>query len=53
MSDLLVVVNASVWVSWLRPSETNYKSSSFWMEQYITRNGLLVSPAMRKFLDFS
>jgi|SRR5260370_32647593 len=46
MSDLSVVVDASVWVSWLRPSETNHMSSSIWMEQFITRNGLLVSPAM-------
>ena len=46
MSDLLVVVDASVWVSWLRPSETNHRSSSSWMEQFITGNGLLVSPAM-------
>ena len=37
MSDLLVVVDASVWVSWLRPSETNHKSSSIWMEQFISR----------------
>ncbi len=46
MSDLLVVVDASVWVSWLRPSETNHRSSSTWMEQFITRNGLLASPEM-------
>ncbi|MGH2497049.1 MAG: type II toxin-antitoxin system VapC family toxin [Ktedonobacteraceae bacterium] len=46
MSDLLIVVDASVWVSWLRPSETNHRSSSTWMEQFITKNGFLVSPAM-------
>lgn len=46
MSDLLVVVDTSVWVSWLRPSETNHRSSSTWMEQFIARNGLLVSPTM-------
>lgn len=46
MSDLLVVVDASVWVSWLRPSETNHTSSSSWMEQFINRNGQLASPAM-------
>src|SRR5579872_1480494 len=46
MSDLSIVVDASVWISWLRPSETNHKASSIWMEQFITKNGFLVSPAM-------
>lgn len=46
MSDLFVVVDASVWVSWLRPSETNHASSSSWMEQFISRTGQIVSPAM-------
>src|ERR1700680_4757375 len=46
MSDLSIVVDASVWVSWLRPSETNHRLSFTWMEQFITKSGLLISPAM-------
>jgi predicted nucleic acid-binding protein len=46
MSDLSIVVDASVWVSWLRPSETNHRSSSIWMEQFIIKSGHLISPAM-------
>jgi predicted nucleic acid-binding protein len=39
-----VVVEASVWVNWLRPSETHHTPSSMWMEQYHSTKGLLVIP---------
>ena len=40
------VVDASVWVSWLRPPDINHDVSRIWMEQYIARNGMLVVPAL-------
>jgi predicted nucleic acid-binding protein len=40
-----VVVDASVWVSWLRPSEAHHAPSSNWMEQYHFAEGILVVPA--------
>ena len=44
--DASVVVDASVWVSWLRPQDTNYIASGKWLDQYIAKQGLLVEPAL-------
>lgn len=41
-----VVVDASVWVSRLIPSDVNYDASHLWMEQYIITKKLMVSPAI-------
>ena len=41
-----VVLDASVWVSWLRPSDINHGASKIWLDQYIARDGLLVEPAL-------
>ena len=41
-----VVVDASVWVSWLRPSDVNHDASFTWMEQYRSKGGPLVVPTM-------
>jgi predicted nucleic acid-binding protein len=41
-----VVVDASVWVSRLIPSDVNYDASHLWMEQYKTTKKLMVSPAI-------
>jgi len=41
-----VVVDASVWVSRLIPSDVNYDASYLWMEQYKITNKLIVSPAI-------
>jgi predicted nucleic acid-binding protein len=41
-----VVVDASVWVSRLIPSDVNYDASYLWMEQYKITKKLIVSPAI-------
>ena len=41
-----LVVDASVWVSWLRPLDINHDPSRIWMEQYIANSGFLVAPAI-------
>lgn len=44
--DASVVVDASVWVSWLITQDANHVTSRLWMERYITIGGLLVAPAL-------
>src|SRR5256885_392825 len=44
--NVSLVVDASVWVSWLRPVDINHDPSFIWMEQYIARGGFLVAPAL-------
>jgi predicted nucleic acid-binding protein len=44
--DASVVVDASVWVSWLITQDANHVASRLWMERYITIGGLLVAPAL-------
>ena len=39
-----VVVDASVWVSWLRPQDINHNASILWMDRYISEGGELVVP---------
>ncbi len=41
-----VVLDASVWVSWLRSPDINHEASEIWLDQYIAREGLLVEPAL-------
>ena len=41
-----LVVDASVWVSWLRPVDINHDPSRIWMEQYIANSGFLVAPTI-------
>ncbi len=41
-----VVVDASVWVSRLIPSDVNYAASYLWMERYKITKKLMVSPAI-------
>ena len=40
-----LVVDASVWVSWLRPIDINHDPSFIWMERYFAKGGFLVAPA--------
>jgi predicted nucleic acid-binding protein len=44
--DASVVVDASVWVSWLRPQYINHIASGIWLDQYIAKGGLLVEAAL-------
>ncbi len=39
-----VVVDASVWVSWLITEDTNHNASRHWMTQYLIAGGLLITP---------
>ena len=41
-----VVLDASVWVSWLRSPDIKHEASEIWLDQYIAREGLLVEPAL-------
>ena len=41
-----VVVDASVWVSWLITSDVNHESSLLWIVRYLAEGGLLVAPAL-------
>jgi predicted nucleic acid-binding protein len=42
--DAMVVMDASIWVSQLRPHDVNHDASRLWMERYIAADGLLVAP---------
>lgn len=42
----MVVVDASVWVSWLRLSDANHHASRLWIKQYITKAGILIAPTL-------
>ncbi len=42
--DVMVVVDASIWVSQLRPQDVNHNASRLWMERYIAAGGLIVAP---------
>src|SRR5258708_32363367 len=44
--DGSVVVDGSVWVSWLITQDANHVASRLWMERYITIGGLLIAPAL-------
>jgi len=44
--DASVIVDASVWVSWLRPTDINHDASTIWLDQYIASEGHLVEPAL-------
>lgn len=39
-----LVLDTSVWVSWLSPSDVNHEVSHMWIEQYITRDGVFIVP---------
>lgn len=41
-----VVVDASVWVSWLITSDVNHSASLLWIERYIAEGGFLVAPEL-------
>jgi predicted nucleic acid-binding protein len=42
--DVMVVMDASIWVSQLRPQDANHDASRLWVERYIAAGGLLVAP---------
>ncbi len=42
--DVMVVIDASIWVSQLRPQDANHDAGRLWMERYIATGGLLVAP---------
>ena len=44
--DTAVVVDASVWVSWLITYDVNHDASLLWIERYITEGGFLVAPSL-------
>lgn len=41
-----VVVDASVWVSWLSRHDANHHASYRWMERYTTTKGILIAPTI-------
>lgn len=40
----IVVVDASVWISWLLAQDINHDASLFWMERYISKSGVFITP---------
>ena len=40
------VVDASVWVSWLNPQDSNHEASNTWITQFIATNGIFVAPTL-------
>ncbi|HJT57504.1 MAG TPA: type II toxin-antitoxin system VapC family toxin [Ktedonobacteraceae bacterium] len=42
--NVSLVVDASVWVSWLRPVDINHSPSLIWMDHYIAKDGFLTAP---------
>ena len=42
--DVMVVMDASIWVSQLRPQDANHNASRLWMDRYTAAGGLLVVP---------
>ena len=44
--DTSVVVDASVWVSWLIASDIHHDESIDWIIKYLAEGGLLVAPAI-------
>jgi predicted nucleic acid-binding protein len=42
--DVIVVTDASIWVSRLRPQDVNHDASRLWMERYTAAGGLLLAP---------
>jgi len=42
--DVMVVTDASIWVSQLRPQDVNHDASRLWMERYTAAGGLLLAP---------
>ncbi len=43
---VMVVVDASVWVSWLRPQDVNHNNSFSWIKSYRNTTGLMVAPLL-------
>lgn len=43
--NIRVVIDASVWVSRLMPPEINHNTSSFWVERFTAKGGLLAAPS--------
>lgn len=43
MTPVKVVIDASVWVSQLRPQDVHHDSSRSWVEQYAVAGGILVA----------
>jgi len=46
ITDTTVVVDASVWVSWLITYDVNHDASLLWIERYIAEGGFLVAPSL-------
>ncbi len=42
----MVVVDASVWVSWLRPQDANHPASFTWIQYYRNTESLIVAPLL-------
>ncbi len=42
----MVVVDASVWVSWLRPQDANHNGSLTWIQDYRSTEGLIIAPLL-------
>ena len=42
--DVMVVTDASIWVSHLRPQDANHDASRLWIERYTAAGGLLLAP---------
>lgn len=41
-----VVIDASVWVSMLRPQDVNHQTARLWVGAYLSSGGLFVAPAL-------
>jgi predicted nucleic acid-binding protein len=44
--DNAVVVDASVWVSWLIMDDVNHDASLLWIQRYTATSGFLVAPTL-------
>ncbi len=41
-----VVVDASVWVSWLAPTDSNHNTARLWLDRHTANGGEMVAPAL-------
>lgn len=42
--SISIVLDASVWVSQLSPSDVNHETSHLWIEQYMNQGGVFIVP---------
>ncbi len=42
----MIVVDASVWVSWLRPQDVHHDASFTWIQHYRSTEGFIIAPLL-------